>query len=253
MLWQDIPAPALGRIRSSNPAGCDAATPAALPNQAVLNILGALRIQNQALRMHRSGATGPCMTRILHLEESEHALYLARASDGASLATPAEGEAVRLLGELGSVSIVLASRILGDARLGDIPCHRAEMPRDVLYLQARRAPRVQIDPALHVRLELRLPDEGAVRAFRILDLSESGAGLEADGAQHPLPERGPCIAHAALCLPVGRLPLRDVEIVRVGAFGGRLRAGARFSPSGKRVAIKLRRWLAAQATPPAGA
>lgn len=253
MLWQHIPAPALGRIRSSNPAGCDAATPAALPSQAVLNILWALRIQDQALHMHRSGATEPCMTRILHLDESERALYLAPASCGASLAAPPEGEAVRLFGELGSVSILLASRILGDARLGDIPCHRAEIPRDVLYLQARRAPRVQIDPALHARLELRLQDEDAVRAFRILDLSESGAGLEADEGQHPFPERGLRIAHAALCLPVGRLTLRDMEIVRVGAVAGRMRAGARFSPSGKRVAIKLRRWLAAQAAPPAGA
>lgn len=242
MLWQNLPAHAMGRIRSSSPQAARNPARSASADQHVLNVLGALRINDQTLRLYRGDATEPSLTRVLRIDERERRLYVQRSAPDAPLGTAPEHGPASLFGQLGSVWILMPCQILGDDRLGELACHRAEIPREILYLQVRQGTRLRIDPALDARIELRRPDDGARTSFRLLELSENGLALGPDGGSGLLPRPRQVIPEAVLVLPAGRFPVLELEVVHLSRDTGR--AGARFRLPGKRA--RLRRWLSQQ-------
>lgn len=228
MLWDDFPASAVKRIRSSIPAEGGA--------RHVMNVLGALQIKNQALRLHCGARAEPSLTRVLRVDEQARRLYLARGAESTH-------GAASLFGPLGRIWIQMPCVILGEGQLGEVACHRAEIPSDVLCLQVRRGARVRLAPESGARIELCWPGEAHPRSGRLTDLSEEGLGLELETGCAPLGAVRPVVENARLQLPAfGALAL-ELELIHWRQSGERVRAGARFRVPAARIRPEFRRWL----------
>lgn len=248
MLWQTIPAPALRRLRSSRALADHTAPRGQTLDRHVLNVLGALRLTGQELRLFRGEATEPCLTRILHVDERQRHFHLTRSAACAPVSAALGKEPASLFGALGRIWLLMPCQLLGDPHLGDAAWYHAELPQDVLYLEIRRAPRVRTDLALSALWP------GACRPLdcRVTDLSEEGLGFEVPTAHALLPQPGQAISNAILHLPEGQLAALDLEVIHSRDAKGTIRVGARFRLASRSARTRLRRWLEPQNAPHPG-
>lgn len=244
MLWQDMPSEALRRIRSAR-AGQAGATPdtGGFPDRQVLNILGALQLLNRTLQLYPGAAAHPLTVRIAELDAAQRRLQLALSNPASDVAPVAADSAASLVGELGSVRVLMPCRIVGDTRLGDGARIATELPCDALYVQVRCKSRVPVPPGLDAWLELPATGDCGPRRFRISDLGEDGVGFVAETASADGPTEREFLADAVLHLPAGRLIASSIEVMHVRTALGARHAGGRFRLPGGRARALLNRWL----------
>lgn len=243
MLWQDMPSEALRRIRSARGGQAGPAQDADYPDRQVLNILGALQMLDRSLQLHAGAAAHPLAVRIAELDAAQRLLQLALANPARDVDAVAPDEAASLVGELGNIRVLMPCRILGDARTGNTARIVTELPRDALYVQVRRKPRVPVPLSVDAWLELRATADCAPRRFRISDLGEDGVGFVADTAAADGPAEREFLADAVLHLPSGPLVAPSLEVLHVRTALGARHAGGRFRLSSGRARALLNRWL----------
>lgn len=235
-----IPDSALQRLRAYGPPAADGRLPARLPEQHVANILGALHITRQALRLFAEVPAASSRVRIQQLDPLQQHVYLAPLAGEAPPCAAPGGGAANLVGALGHVWVVMPCELLDAGHLGDTDCFCTAFPSEVLYLEVRRKSRVSADFALSVLF----PGEAAPRDCTVMDLSDSGLALDIPGAWALPLQPTLRIEQAYLKMPDGPPAALDLEIVHVSHAAERTRAGARFRLAGRAERSRLRRLLA---------